>query len=87
VAGRREELEKERREQALRDLERVNEQSEIVGTSQLKRSAERARDHFTAVDANADDGAEIWGRRIGRALSLVFFIGLIVYLVMAYLLP
>ena len=31
----------------------------------------RAARHFGAADAPPDDKAELWGRRIGRVLSLV----------------
>lgn len=47
--------------------------------------AERAGDHFTARDAPAHDRTEIWGRRIGRILSLLVTIALAVYLLATYL--
>jgi hypothetical protein len=37
----------------------------------LASSMARASDHFAAKDAPPDDSAEIWGRRIGRSLSLI----------------
>ncbi|MCU0830024.1 MAG: hypothetical protein MUC58_00640 [Rhizobiaceae bacterium] len=40
----------------------------------------RIEDHFAARDANKDDPVEVWGRRIGRALSLALTIGLILWL-------
>ena len=44
----------------------------------------KAGDHFAARDARAEgvsnDWAEVWGRRIGRALGAVFFIVLVVNL-------
>jgi hypothetical protein len=75
----------QRRKAALRDLERATEQGEVIGTSALKRAAENARDHFGAAEAHGDDWAELWGRRIGRGLSLIGLIGLAIYLTVTYL--
>ena len=76
----------DRRRAALRDLERTAEQAEVIGTSALRRAAENARDHFGAAEADRDDWAELWGRRIGRALSLVGLVVLAVYLTVTYIL-
>lgn len=73
-----------RQKQAERDLQRVSEQSEIIGSSAMRRSAERARDHMSGADADPDDRVEVWGRRIGRSLGLVFLVGLIWYLGVTY---
>ena len=66
------------RQQASREvLERVTRESETIGSSALARSARRVSDHFAGRDAigtaegGATDPAELWGRRIGRALSLI----------------
>jgi len=76
-------------EEARRDLERIGEQGEVVGTSAMARAAraslERAGNHLGAADAPADDPIEIWGTRIGRGLGVVFFIGLLVYMAVTYL--
>jgi hypothetical protein len=48
-------------------LDRVNREQEGVLTSSMA----RASDHFGARDADPDDKIEVWGRRIGRGLSLV----------------
>jgi hypothetical protein len=66
----------EERQQASRDaLERAARDSETIGSSALARSARRVADHFAGRDAGERDGgtdpAELWGRRIGRALSLL----------------
>jgi hypothetical protein len=37
----------------------------------LNSSMARAADHFSGKDAPQDNAAELWGRRVGRALSLV----------------
>lgn len=63
--------------EAREALERVRRDSETVGSSALARMGNRARDHFGARDAEGEaegggtDPVELWGRRIGRALSLV----------------
>src|SRR4051812_15171795 len=83
--------EDERRE-ALRTLDTLRE-SDTFATSALARQARRAADHFAARDAMTDavgrggsvDPIELWGRRIGRALSLVGFVALAIYLYVSYL--
>jgi hypothetical protein len=37
----------------------------------ISSSMARASDHFAGKDAPPDDPVEIWGRRIGRSLSLI----------------
>lgn len=39
--------------------------------SLLGSSMARAADHFSGKDAPEGDGIELWGRRIGRSLSLI----------------
>jgi hypothetical protein len=70
--------EQDRKSREAREaLERVQRDTESVGSSALARMSRRAQDHFSGRDAmgNADDGGtdpiELWGRRIGRALSLI----------------
>lgn len=74
-----------RRQQALKDLEDAAAGSEVFGTSTFVRQAEKAKSHFSGADAEPDDWAEIWGRRIGRGLSLIVFFGLLIYLAATYL--
>lgn len=63
-------------------LERVSRDSETLGTSSMARVSRRVGAHFSGRDAVGDqegggtDPAEIWGRRVGRALSGVLAIGL-----------
>ncbi len=71
--------------EARRDLERIGDQSEVIGTSSFARAANRARDHFTGADARQDDAIEVWGRRVGRALSVIFVLFLIWWLAKTYL--
>lgn len=67
----------EREREAKAALERVARDSETLGSSSLARTGKRVGDHFLGADAvgQADGGgtdpAEVWGRRIGRSLSLV----------------
>jgi hypothetical protein len=69
--------EQERERKAREALERVQRDSESVGSSALARMSRHAQDHFSGRDAvgAAEDGStdpiELWGRRIGRGLSLV----------------
>lgn len=72
---------KAREEEARRTLERVSTDSEIIGQSTLARTVDRARAHMAGEDADADDRVEVWGRRVGRGLSLVVFLVLAIWLV------
>ena len=82
----RHEKEEARRREALRDLERVGETSEVIGTSSFTRAAKSTLAHFSASDADTADWAEVWGKRIARALSLVILILLAVHLTVTYVL-
>ncbi|MBN9445014.1 MAG: hypothetical protein ACTHP8_05570 [Bosea sp. (in: a-proteobacteria)] len=56
-----------REAEARAALERVKRDSEtLLGTSMG-----RAADHFSGADAPEGDRIELWGRRIGRTLSLL----------------
>lgn len=76
----------DRRRESQDALARVARESETIGSSALARSARRIGDHFAAKDAagTAEDGgtdpAELWGRRIGRALSLLGVVALTYWL-------
>ncbi|MBQ0822476.1 hypothetical protein KBI52_20020 [Microvirga sp. HBU67558] len=67
-------------------LERVQRDSDTLGASALARMGRRAGDHFGGKDAigTAEDGGtdpvELWGRRIGRTLSLVGVVVLAIWL-------
>ena len=71
------------RREALRTLETLNERDTFV-SSAMARSAKRASDHFAARDAAGEDRIELWGRRIGRALSLAGLVALAIYLYVTY---
>jgi len=70
------------RREALATLRTLTER-DTFATSTLARTAQRASDHFSAKDAG-DDRIERWGRRIGRGLSLVAFVGLAIYVYLTY---
>lgn len=80
--GRREDDETERRRVAREVLAGVDRDGEIFASSALSRAAGRVGDHFSGRDG--DDRVEIWGKRIGRGLGLVFALGLVVHLVATY---
>jgi hypothetical protein len=81
----RHEREEAERQEALRTLEALRKPPRLADSS-LALAARRAVDHFNAKDAIGDaeagttDPIELWGRRIGRILSLIGFIGLAIYL-------
>jgi hypothetical protein len=64
-------------EEARAVLDRVARDSETVGGSAISRVGRRLGDHFSARDAmgagerGQTDRIELWGRRIGRCLSLI----------------
>ena len=77
----------DQRREALATLKTLGE-SDTFATSSLARTARRASDHFSGKDAVHPDGSvdkvELWGRRIGRALSLAGVIVLAIYLYFTY---
>jgi hypothetical protein len=81
----RHEREEAERQEALRTLETLRKPVRLADSS-LAHAARRAVDHFGGKDAIGDadgggtDPIELWGRRIGRILSLIAFIGLAIYL-------
>ena len=77
--------EDERERGAKSALDGVDRDAETLGGSGIARAGRRLGRHFSGGDApvepdGAADWAEVWGRRIGRALSLVGVV------VLAYLL-
>lgn len=67
------------REQASREaLDRVARESETWVSSSLARAGRRVGAHFSGADTRGEnrpdeppDPAELWGRRVGRALSVL----------------
>lgn len=70
----------EEERESKRVLSRVDRESETIGSSSFARSAEKTRDHFLGKDSDPDDPIEIWGKRIGRGLSVAITIVLVLYL-------
>lgn len=54
-------------DEARRILDRAGRDASGVFGGTLRRTAR----HFAATDADPTDKVELWGRRVGRALSLV----------------
>jgi hypothetical protein len=57
-------------------MSRAERESTSLGSSALARAA----DHLTAKDAPPEDRIELWGRRIGRGLSMIAAIWLAAWL-------
>ncbi len=72
-------------EESKRILERVERDSETIGTSSFVRAARKTRNHFMAGDPAKEDPIEVWGTRIGRFLALIGFVVLVIYLYYTYL--
>lgn len=70
---------------ARRDLDRLAQEGGLSASPALRNKATSVRDHFTAADADPADPIEIWGTRIARALALVGFILLAVWLYFRYM--
>lgn len=76
----------ERAEEARRILERVERESESVGTSSMARTTRKFRDNLAGIDGNEEDNdpIEVLGKRIGRSLGWIAVIFLIIYLLNTY---
>ena len=76
----------DREREARESLERVRRDSESLGSSSLARAGRRVGDHFSGRDAAGEaegggtDPIEVWGRRIGRGLSLLGVLALSLWL-------
>jgi hypothetical protein len=66
---------------ALERLDRLQHEGDGLLTSSLAQAGERAAER----GADANDPIELWGRRIGRALSIAAFGALLAYLWATYL--
>ena len=80
-------MQEERREDESRAaLERVARETETIGSSSLARTTRRFGDHLAgrnalgAAEGGGTDPIELWGKRIGRVLSVVAFIALSLWL-------
>jgi hypothetical protein len=76
----------ERANESREALERVARDTQSIAGAPLGGVGRRVRDHFAGRDAVGDaegggtDPAELWGRRIGRWLSVVLGILLVAWL-------
>jgi hypothetical protein len=77
----RHERDETQRRAALESLDRLRHEGDGLLTSALAQEARRAAE--SPDDAN--DRTELWGRRIGRALSVAVFVALLLYLAAAHL--
>jgi hypothetical protein len=78
----RDAIEQARRAEARRILGSVDDEMQAggLGGAVKDRFGTTIAGHFSARDADPADRIEVIGRRIGRGLSLILCIGLIVYL-------
>lgn len=81
--GVRDELEETRRRAAREALARVAGEGEIFASSALSRDGTPASVSPSGREAESD-AVEIWGKRIGRGLGIVFALVLVVHLVTTY---
>jgi len=79
----------EKRRAALKELHGLRHEGAELGGA-ISAMAKRTASHFAGQDNGPDgeserDGIELWGKRIGRALSLIGFVALAIYLYVTYL--
>ena len=80
----REDIHAKREREAKAALDRLESQTDTLGSSAFARMADKAVGHFTAQELGPDDKIELWGTRIGRIAGLIFAIGLVIYLIRVY---
>ena len=79
-ANRNENRGTEQEREAKRILAQVRQQTDGAAMTPVQKAVKRGREHFSAEDADRSDRVEVWGTRIGRAISLILFFVLIAYL-------
>ena len=67
--------------EARRILSQINAETAATGLPRARNMLDRAGDHFAGADADPDDKAEVWGRRIGRGIGLALLIYLVIWLI------
>ena len=77
-------VETEKAKEAQRIINRVERESEQLGTSSMARTANKVRDHMMGEEASKDDKVEVMGKRIGRILAVAFIVFLIYTLYAKY---
>ena len=70
---------KDRSAESRRILDRIARESDSGAFGALNRSAERARSHLAADDADQSDRIELWGTRIGRTVAAIVFCAVILW--------
>jgi hypothetical protein len=70
-----------RQQESRAILERVARESDVLGASALVRAARDAGDQLIGRDEPQADRVEIWAKRIGRSLGVLFAIYLLAHLV------
>lgn len=71
-------------QESAKILKRVEQESEVLGSSSFSRVANKVTDHVAANDVDQNDKIEVLGTRIGRVLSAIFFAFLVIYLFTTY---
>ena len=66
-------------EDALRDLDRLQQQSDVIGTSSMVKATK-----LLGAKIDENDPIEVLGKKIGRALGIVAVIVLTIYLAVTY---
>lgn len=73
----------EKQQQALRDLDALGRERDLLHGF-WHGGLTRCGRHFSAADADSSDPVELWGRRIGRGLAALAFLGFCIYLYLTY---
>jgi hypothetical protein len=75
----------ETRRAALKELHRLRHEGAELGGA-MSAMAKRTASHFAGRDGGVPehDPIELWGKRIGRGLSLIGFVALAIYLYVTY---
>jgi len=75
----------ETRQAALKELHGLRHEGAEIGGA-MSAMAKRTASHFSGRDGGVPehDPIELWGKRIGRGLSLIGFVALAIYLYVTY---
>lgn len=74
----------ETRRRAERELKRLDGEGGIFGSPVIASKVDSVRRHFKAGDADQKDRIEVMATRTGRILGAVAFVGLALWLWLAY---
>jgi hypothetical protein len=69
----------DRSAESRRILDRVAREADSSGFAIVGRTADRARGHLSAADADQRVWAELWGTRIGRTIGAVVTVALVAW--------